>query len=117
MCTAGPALMLKISSSRLPDWVYFTQSWIFNSHTIILCNPFLFLRSIYNLSPGNDMEGTVEVGVDALEEGFLSAARASLMSKFLLGLRSVSSRNCEIKLNSICHGMPKNIQGRLQVTT
>ena len=53
-------------------------------------------------SPGSDMEGTVEVGVEALEEddyGFLSAARASLMSRLPLGLRSVSSRNCEIKPN------------------
>ena len=46
------------------------------------------------------MEGTVEVGVEALEEdedGFLSAASASLMSRLPEGLRSFSSRNCEVK--------------------
>ena len=51
-------------------------------------------------SPGSDMEGTVEVGVEALEEdedGFLSAASASLMSRLPEGLRSFSSRNCEVK--------------------
>ena len=63
--------------------------------------PLGYSEELLNLSPGKDIEGTVEVGVDAFEEvpRVLSAARASLMSKFLLGLRSVSSRNCEIKLN------------------
>lgn len=70
-----------------------------------------------NLSPGKDIEGTVEVGVDGLEDPLvLRAARASLMSKFLLGLRSVSSRNCEIKLN-LSRQAPKTNRAIYRVTT